>query len=347
MLGCRCGETPARCKKPFAFDSTQAICPPAAAAQELLAAPRINKSEGIKAMNTRIFRIALLGMGALSLAALPVFGDTPTEPLNQGYPEPGTLNYFQGLAYLDGSEINHKNMGSEELNPGEVLHTSMGKAEILLTPGVFLRLGDHSAVKMISPDIANTQVALLRGEAGVEVDQIHPQNDLQIIDNGVMTRLPQRGFYEFTASQPKVLVFSGKAEVETGDGQYKGVRKHHEMALVAGVDQKPHGFNANHAQDNLYNWSMLRSQYLAEENEQAANEYGWNYPGWYWNPMALGWDWGPWGWGGWGPWWGGGFGFWGGYPIYGGFYGGGDYRGGFRGGIGGGFHGGGGGGGRL
>ena len=292
--------------------------------------------------------MALLGIGALSLAVLPALGDIPTGPMNQSYPEPGTLNYIEGSAYLDGSRINNKNVGSAELNPGEVLRTSVGKAEVLLTPGVFLRLGDHSTVRMISPDIANTQVALLHGEAGVEVDEIHPQNDLQIIDNGVTTRLLKDGFYEFLASQPKVLVFSGEAQVATGDGQYKNVKKHHEMALVADADQKPHGFNATNAEDNLYNWSKLRSQYLAEENEQAAYDYGWNYPGWYWNPMAFGWDWGPWGpwgWGGWGPWWGG-YGFYGGYPM---FYGGGFYGRGFRGGYhgegfhGGGFHGGGGG----
>jgi uncharacterized membrane protein YgcG len=269
----------------------------------------------------------LLGMGAFCLAALPALGNVPTGPA-QAYPEPGALNYVEGSAYLDGSEITNKNVGAAELNPDQVLHTGAGKAEVLLTPGVFLRIDDHSTVKMISPDIANTKVALLRGEAGVEVDEIHPQNDLQIVDNGVTTRLVKDGFYEFIASQPKVLVFSGEAMVEAGDGQLRKVKKDHQMVLLPGVDGKARHFDASNAEDGLYNWSKLRSQYLAEQNEQVAEENGWSgyYPGWYWNPMALGWDWGPWGpwaWSGWGPWWGGGFGFWGGYPgpIYYGHYG--------------------------
>jgi len=294
---------------------------------------------------------ALFGIGALCLAALPALGDVPAG--NGSYPEPGTLNYVQGSAYLNGSQVNNKSVGTAELMPDEVLRTGGGKAEVLLTPGVFLRVADHSAVQMISPDITNTRVALLRGEAGIEVDEIYPQNDLQIVDNGVSTQLLKKGFYEFTASAPRVLVFSGEAQVELGDGQSREVKKHHEMALEAGVEARPHGFNASHAEDNLYSWSKLRSEYLAEENEQAAEQYGWAYPGWYWNPWALGWDWGPWGpWGGWGPWWGGGF--WGGYyggPIfYGRGYGGRGYGGhpvggrGFSGGGGfggGGFHGGG------
>ena len=78
--------------------------------------------------------------------------------------------------------------------------------------------------------------------------------------------------------------------------------------------------------DGLYNWSRLRSQYLAEANNQIAGEYadmpGFN-PGWYWDPWMwdytyLGWDpfFSPFGWGFY-PW----GGFYGGYGGYG-FYGG-------------------------
>ncbi|MGH9604514.1 MAG: FecR domain-containing protein [Terracidiphilus sp.] len=283
-------------------------------------------------MKIRRTIVALIGVGALCAAWLPALGEVPEEPA-LSRPAPGTLNYIEGSAYLDGSPIGNKSVGSAEMNPGEILRTRSGRAEVLLTPGVFLRLGERSAVKMISPGITNTQVALLGGEAGVEVDEIHPQNDLQIVDNGVTTELLQRGFYEFTANQTanqtKVLVFSGKAKVELGDGQYRDVKKHREMALVEGAQEKPQRFNASQAEDGLYNWSKLRSQYLVEQDEQAANEYGWGMgygPGWFWNPWDMGygfwgqgwggWGWGPgWGWGG--SWWGGGIGFYGGGYGYG------------------------------
>ena len=45
------------------------------------------------------------------------------------------------------------------------LFTKDGRAEILLTPGVFLRLGDNSSVKMISSSLTETQAALTRGQA--------------------------------------------------------------------------------------------------------------------------------------------------------------------------------------
>jgi hypothetical protein len=275
-------------------------------------------------------KFSLLGAGILCLAALPALADVPNGGSNQNIPDPGTLNYVQGSAYLQGQQLNNKNLGNSEMAPGQVLHTTTGRAEVLLTPGVFLRLGEHSRVKMMSPDLNNTKVELLEGEAGIEVDEIHPQNDLQIVDNGVTTQLTKRGFYEFLANPAKVLVFTGEAEVNTGDGQHRDVKKHREMALENLANQKPHGFKIKNAEDALFNWSKLRSQYLAEANHQYADEYGYaGGPGWYWNPWGMGWDmaWGPgWGWGGpawgwgagwgWGPGWGwGGPGYWGGGPI--------------------------------
>ena len=228
-------------------------------------------------MRTRIktLRFAVLGMAALCLSALPALGDIPTASGNFSYPEPGTLNYIQGSANLSGKPLNNHDVGNTDMNPDQVLHTGMGKAEVLLTPGVFLRVADHSSVKMISPDIANTKVALISGEIGVEVDEIHPQNDLQIEVNGVTTRLLKQGFYEFFANRPRVFAFSGEAQVETGDGMVRNVKRDHEMALVAGAEAKSRRFNSSHAEDNLYNWSKLRSQYMAEANRRYGREYGW------------------------------------------------------------------------
>jgi hypothetical protein len=304
--------------------------------------------------------IAFLGMGVL---CAPVFGENPARP--------GTVNYVEGAVFLEGRQLNQKDVGSLAMNPGEVLSTAAGKAEILLTPGVFLRLDDRSAVKMISPDITPTQVELEQGRASVEVDELYPQNNLEIVDAGVTTRLVKTGFYEFDANPVEAQVFRGKAAVEVGDGKYRVVKDHHELALNAGPKIKPENFVARGIGDDLYNWSSLRSQYLAEANNQIAGEYagvsGFN-PGWYWDPymwdytfIGMGPYWSPFGFGFYPPWgwygggWYGGGGYYGGGFNRGGYRGGGGFRGdgGFRGGgggggfhgvSGGGFHGGGGGG---
>ncbi|HEX5435205.1 MAG TPA: FecR domain-containing protein [Candidatus Angelobacter sp.] len=267
------------------------------------------------------WKFSLLSIAALCLAALPALGDVPNGQGNHGYPGPGALNYVQGSAFLQGQQVT--DLGNSQLAPGQVLHTTSGKAEVLLTPGVFLRLDSQSAVKMISPDISNTRIELLKGEAGVEVDEIQPQNNLEVVVQGVATRLVKRGFYEFAANPPSVLVFTGEAQVDTGNGNRQEVKKDRKMLLTAGANEKPQSFNAEEARDDLFQWSKLRSDYLAQANRQYATEYGYSAaPGWYWNPWTPGWDWawGPrWGWGmgwGWRPGWGwGGPAYWGG-PVF-------------------------------
>jgi hypothetical protein len=311
------------------------------------------------------------------------YANAPNEnpgPTNMGSANPGTVNYVEGTILLDGTALNRSDVGRAYLQPGEVLSTRTGKAEVLLTPGVFLRLDDNSAVKMISPDLTQTQVEVERGRAAVEVDQIFPQNNLEVMVGGVATQLVKPGFYEFTAGQPTALVFEGQAEVKEGNGRDKEIKGHHEVSLVANAELKSRGFNPHDAEDQFYNWSSLRSEYLAEANNQIAGEYagvqGFN-PGWYWDPymwdytfIGLGPYWSPFGfgffpaWGWYGGYWGGG---WYGGRYYGGHYvGRGGYGGAVRsgavsggavrsggfagggfegGGFGGGFHGGGGGGG--
>src|ERR1700744_2979767 len=76
---------------------------------------------------------------------------------------PGTLNYIEGSASIDGRELNQQAGGSVALDPGQLLQTGIGRVEVLLTPGVFLRMGENSALRLISPDLLNTQVELARG----------------------------------------------------------------------------------------------------------------------------------------------------------------------------------------
>ncbi len=323
-------------------------------------------------MGTWFKAIALVGMGALCASVFAV-----------NSARPGTVNYIEGAAYLNGNQLRTSDIGSASLDVGQVLRTGQGRAEILLTPGVFLRLDDHTAVKMVTPNLTLTQVELEQGRVGVEVDEIFAQNNLRVIVGGVATQLVKPGYYEFVAGDAMVMVFKGKAAVRVGEGKYTVVKGHHQFALAAGAGAKPVKFDVHAAEDDFYSWNTLRSQYLIEANNQMSAYYAdveGFYPGWYWDPYM--WDyaylgfypyWGPFDFGFF-PWWGGGgyyggghyghghyghghYGYGGGYAGHG--YGvgagghggegsggfGGGHDGGFGGGHGGGFGGGGGGGG--
>src|SRR5271168_2562776 len=200
----------------------------------------------------------------LSLATLfaPAFGQSANPA------RPGTLNYIEGQASIDGRQVSSRSVGTAELEPGQYLATANGKVEILLTPGVFLRLDNNSTVKMISPNLTHTEVLLDRGRASVEADQIYPQNTILIDQKGGQTQLLKNGLYEFNADNNTVRTFDGKAAVYPGDNLQSNVKPievkgGHQLALT-GEAVKPVGFDKDHAQDDLYRWSSLRSQYLGE-----------------------------------------------------------------------------------
>jgi hypothetical protein len=72
------------------------------------------------------------------------------------------------------------------------------------------------------------------------------------------------------------------------------VGKGKQLRLDPNARLKPQKFDRDE-HDALYNWSKLRSQYLAEANEASVrtivvNRGGWYGSGWYWNPYFDTWS---------------------------------------------------------
>src|SRR5438105_3917171 len=124
-------------------------------------------------------------LAAVSFAAIPVKANVPGRP--------GTINYVEGKASINGHPVTRNDVGRVELDPNQSIKTTLGKAEVLLTPGVFLRLGDQSELRMISPGLSDTQVELIRGEAQIEVTDISKENHIRVLDHGVSTTLLKKG----------------------------------------------------------------------------------------------------------------------------------------------------------
>lgn len=205
---------------------------------------------------------------------------------------PGTVNYVEGQVAIGDRTLDSHSVGTN-LRPGESIATDTGKAEVLLTPGVFLRLDDRSSAQLVSGGLTDTQVNLEEGHAMVEVTEIHPENNLRIVEGGVTTELRKNGLYDFDAAQNELRVFSGKAVVLDGDRQVT-VDGGHQLVLNAQGKLKTEKFDKKEYQESdLYRWSSLRASYLAEANVDTARVYvanGWYGPGW----VGAGWYWNPW-----------------------------------------------------
>ena len=236
---------------------------------------------------------------------------------------PGTLNYVEGAVSMGAQSVGPKSIGSAELRNGQTLTTGVGKAEVLLTPGVFLRVGDNSSVTMISTSITHTQIGLDWGHAMVEVDEIFPENDIRISADGESAELLKTGLYDFDLTQHDLRVFDGKAYV-VGDGGHATVKAGHQVSFGLSADEqfRTSKFDKkSYEEGDLYRWSSLRSAYVAEANVDAAGSYavngwgpwgpGWWGADWYWDPWFDGFAfipgdgifYSPFGWGFYSPWW--------------------------------------------
>jgi hypothetical protein len=234
-------------------------------------------------------------------------------------PPAGMLNYVEGQASIGGQALSEKSAGSMELQPGQTLATQNGRAELLLTPGVIMRMDNNSAVLMNNAGLADTDVAVQSGRAMVEADQVLPANHIDIREGPATVRLVTHGLYDFDAAHGVVRVFDGRAEV-TVAGKAHTLQAGHQFDLnAAKLSAKGFDKKASENADAFYRWSSLRSSYLAEANADAArgfaqgyygpgSAYGAGYgyaaygpaygpygdPGWFWDPYFDAYTWLPW-----------------------------------------------------
>ena len=332
----------------------------------------MNRTIGKWRINKPLILIGLMAIGVCAPAAWSQQGEASNAPQNSAHP--GTVNYIEGQVQLDGNPLDSQSIGSAGVQPGQILQTNNGKAEMLLTPGVFLRLGSNSGVRMVSNGLTDTRVELAGGTAMVEATDVLKGNDIKVLIGNSAATIDKNGLYEFSANPGQVMVYDGKVTVENGSS-HVNLGRGREVTLADKLKAKD--FNTDQ-HDDLYAWSSVRSQYLSQASIYSAQRYvgepgaygpGWWYgSGWYWNPWFSAYSfipgdgifYSPFGWGFYSPWYVGyapivHFGYWGrfGYrgapalahPVYGmngrpaprGFFGG---YGGFRGHAGPAFHGG-------
>jgi len=259
-------------------------------------------------MRTYGLKPALIaGFSAILLAGLPAVAQQyPAQYPAQQYPAarqfgprmavPGTVNYIEGQVAINGSNLNMRTSGAAMLQAGQVLTTRDGKAEILLSPGVFLRVGRNSQIRMISPELLDPRFELTHGEAMVEVDKNLKDAHVGAIVRGTEGSILKAGLYRFDSDKGLMEVIDGKLAVME-NGRSKEIGRGKEFMLNGGPVPVVASFDRK-AEDELLAWSAMRSGYMAEVNESAASYIHGAYgpyagDGWYWSPYFASWAWLP------------------------------------------------------
>jgi len=206
--------------------------------------------------------------------------------------QPGAVNYMEGQVSVDGKAIPSGSLEGVAAAAGQTLSTEKGKAEALLMPGVFLRLGEQTAVKMTSLAAADTQVELTHGEAVIEVVRLG-EGRLLVLDGQARVTLDRPGIYAFHTSAPVIAVFAGKARVQVND-HVAEVGKGREYT-VRGDAGGGEGKISRDRMDDAYRFSLERAQADARASIDTAQALvgtdpeSWKGPGWYWNSFYNEW----------------------------------------------------------
>lgn len=189
---------------------------------------------------------------------------------------PGTVNYTDGEVSVNGTA----RQSAVRVATGD------GMAEVLLIPGSFLRVGNHSSVVVSASNPSNVQVTMARGQVMVDVIHIPPGDSIAIDERGASVTIQQPGLYGFNAKKGTVAVYDGSVRVTRGALT---------ATLLRDTGAKLRNLREFHAapdtSDALYAWSYSRSHQLSLESIASAQTFSgsvraWQTPAWYWDPWA-------------------------------------------------------------
>ena len=189
----------------------------------------------------------------------------------------GVIQYVEGRAYLADKPIEPKFGQFPDIKENQEFRTEDGRAEILLTPGVFLRLGENSSVRMLSTRLTDTRVEMLSGSAMIECNEMPKDNAVELVYKKDSIALQKQGLYRLDTEPAHFQVFEGEAVVTDPSGQL--TLKTGKQTNLAGVLMAENFDRKADDQDALYRWSDRRASYVAQANVASASAAGNSYTG--------------------------------------------------------------------
>lgn len=210
----------------------------------------------------------------------------------------GLVHYSEGDVLVAGKPVERKPAIFTSVKAGETLATAEGRAEILLGPGVFLRIGEHSQIKMVNAELTDSRVQLLQGSLILEAAESQKENKTTITYQNFTFSPEKDGVYSIDSGNGfQVRVWQGEASVADGKSEKPVTVKGGREFLIANGNTEVTKFDKDET-DALYRWAKRRSGYVAVANISGAKNAeklgssffftGVSSPyspnGWMWNP---------------------------------------------------------------
>jgi hypothetical protein len=204
-----------------------------------------------------------VSLAVLALAVFPVHAQTVIGAKS------GVINWVEGDAFLADKPYVMQPSQFGEVKETMVFRTEEGRAEVLLPPGVFFRLGDKSSFKMISNRLIDTRVELLTGSAVMEIEDMAKEASVTVLCKDGTITLSKAGLYRFDTEPAQIKVYKGSADVAVkGQTVVVGAGKMVQFDAAVAMAEK---FSVTDT-DSLDRWSRRRAEVLANANVSAAKQ---------------------------------------------------------------------------
>ncbi|MBI5281328.1 MAG: FecR domain-containing protein [Candidatus Solibacter usitatus] len=187
----------------------------------------------------------------------------------------GMVNVADGDVYLidakggEPKKVEPKLTEFTDIKEGQILKTGEGRAEVLLTPGAFLRMAEESSFKLLSNRLTDARLDVLSGSVLIDAAELLDDNHITVLVKDATFTLTKAGLYRVDAEPARVRVFLGEA-VADHDGQKVTLKGGKELVASAG-GWTPGKFDVKET-DALYRWAKRRSGYIAMANVSAARQ---------------------------------------------------------------------------
>ena len=205
---------------------------------------------------------------ALRIAAFALATGFPASGQSVVSTHSGLVYFFVGSVFLRNELLEQKFGRFPDIGQGSELRTAVGRAEVLLTPGVFLRLDENSAIRMLSTSFPDTRVELLAGSVILEVTEKVTDTSVKLIFKNWQIQIPQEGVCRIDSDPSRIRAYKGQVAV-TVDGNTEPVTVHEGEVLPLAEVLVPDPFKAP-GYDDFKDWAMNRSQANSADNTIAA-----------------------------------------------------------------------------
>ena len=175
----------------------------------------------------------------------------------------GLINHVEGLVLLSGEPVVRKPGGRVAMKEGSELHAEDGRAEVLLNPGLFLRIGENSTVRMLSNDLTDTRIEFVSGAAIIGPGRRVNAGEnwasaVSIVYGETIVHLRKNGAYRFDGEPAQLRVYTGEAIVARGETIQMACAGE---IIALGNPGPPEEFDVK-AVDALGLWSKRRAMYI-------------------------------------------------------------------------------------